>query len=71
MDKFAMAAETAFLEDRRVTRLDHDGFVKVLKGKTLGVVITVLSFGNVFGEEIVRQMTIDAFRSGMMRSLLP
>jgi hypothetical protein len=45
--------------------------MKILKGKCHGVVMTVLSFGNIFGNESVRQMTVDTGCDDMMAGLLP
>jgi hypothetical protein len=71
VDEIAVAPETVLLKDARVPRLDHDRFVKVLQRKTSGMTIPVVGLGNVLGEELVRQMTIDTLGRRMVGALDP
>lgn len=52
-------------------RFDHNGFVKVLKGETFGMVITIFGLGEILRKKLMRQMAVYAFRKGMVRALLP
>jgi hypothetical protein len=59
------------LQNTAVLLLYHDRFMKILECKTHGVVVSVFGFGNVFRDEIVREMTVDTGGHGMVAGFLP
>jgi hypothetical protein len=71
VNEAAMAAEAALLEDRRIVRFDHDRFMEVLERESPGMVVPVLRFRKVLRNECVRQVTVHAYRSRMVRPVLP
>ena len=71
VDQLAMTMQAVLLQDAGVLLVDLDGFVKILKGEALGVEIAVLRFGQILGEERLRQVAIDASGYMMMAGLQP
>lgn len=71
VDESLMAADAGVLEDRRVAWLNLNRFVKIHEGEPLGVPEAVFRLGEIFGNEIMRQVTIDAGGGLVMTSLLP
>ena len=55
-----MAIHAVALQDPAVFPLDHDGFLEVLRREGLGVVVAVFSLRDVFGNEGMRQMAVNA-----------
>jgi hypothetical protein len=71
MNEISMTTQTVILKDFGIVRLNANRLVKILKRKTLGMVIAVRSFGNIFSDQIVRKVAIDAHGGGMVRTFLP
>ena len=59
------------LENSPVLLLDHDRFVKILKGESLGMVVSIFGLGNVLAHEGMRKMAIHTGRNGMVTRLQP
>ena len=57
-----VAAQAVLLQDRGVPRRDHDRLVEVHEGEALRVAVAVVGLGDVLGDELVRQMAVDAPR---------
>ena len=66
-EEFLMTADAVPLEDGRVFRPDHDGFVEILQGEALRVPIAVLCLREILPDEVMRRMTIVAGRNRMVR----
>ena len=66
-----VAIKAVRVENCATFRLNLNRFVEILKGKPLGMVVTVASFGEPFSQKIVRNMTIIASRIAVMARLLP
>ena len=66
-----MADDTVVLEDPAVLGGDHDGFMEILQCERFGVVVSILCFGNIFPDEVMRQMTIYTGGRSMVTGLLP
>lgn len=71
VNEILMTAQAVALKDFRSARFQQDRLVKILKRKALGVAKAVLRFGEIFRNKLVRQMTIDTSRDGVMRALCP
>ena len=71
MNHIVMATHTVVLENPTVLSLDHDWFLKVLRREGLGVVIAVLSLGDIFRDEGMWQVAIDTTGNGVVARLLP
>lgn len=71
MNEFGMTVRTILLQNFTVLFFDEDRFVKILQGKSLGMVVAILRFGNVFAEEIVGEMAVHAGCHSVMARLLP
>jgi len=54
-----MTLHTVVLQDPTILSLNHDRFLKLLRGESLRVVKTVFSLGDIFGNERVRKVAID------------
>ena len=66
-----VALQTIVLQDVRISLLDHDRLVKILKSKTLGVVIAVLRLGDPFIDAVVWQVAVDTFCGRVMAGFVP
>ena len=66
-----VTAHTVTLQHAAVLGLNLYGLMKVLQRETLGMVIAVFGFGQVFCKEGVRQMAIYAPGHSVMARLLP
>ena len=66
-----MALNAVDLQDVGVLLLDANRFGKILQGEGLGVKEAVLRLGDVFADEIVRQMAVDALGVRVMTGFLP
>jgi hypothetical protein len=69
--KIGVAAQAIILKKSPIGFFDHDRLVKILKGESFGVIIAVLGFGDVFGDEILRQMAIHTGCHCVMTGFLP
>jgi len=66
-----MTPDADFLKDLRVAFFDHDRFVEILQCEALRMVITVLGFGDVLADQIMRNVAVIADGDVMMAGLLP
>jgi hypothetical protein len=71
MNEVSVTAQATVLKYRCVAGMNHDWLVKVLQCKALGMPVAIVRFRNVFGNEFMRQVTIDASRGSVMRALQP
>jgi hypothetical protein len=71
MNEISMTTQAVVLKDFGIVRLNANRLMKILKRKTLGVVIAVRRFGNIFSDQIMRKVAIDAYGGGMVRTFLP
>lgn len=71
MNEILVTSKTIFLKKLGVFLFDPYRFTKVLKGKSFGMMIAVLCFGKILGDESLGDMAIVACRDGMMGALSP
>ena len=71
VNKIAVAADAAFLQNSSILGFDHDRLVEVHEGEALRVAIAVVCLGDVFADELVRQMTVNAPSDRMVGPAAP
>jgi hypothetical protein len=65
--ELAVTPQTILLENSRVSRGDLDRLVEVLEREGLGVPPAVVRLGDHLGDQVVRQMALDARRGVVVR----
>ncbi len=71
MNQIAMALQAIVLENPAVAFRDQDRLMKVLQCEALGMAIAVISFGDPFGQALMRQVTAHTRREAVVAGLLP
>jgi hypothetical protein len=71
MQHIAVAHNTVVLKDSGILLLDHDGFMKVLKRETFGMMVSVFGLGQILFQKAVREVAVDAGGDMMMTRFLP
>ncbi len=71
MNHVIVASNAIFLQDPAVSLADDDRLMKILKGKSLGMPITVVGLGYIFFDRVVWQMTVHAQGRSVVAGLLP
>ena len=69
--QIAVATYAVLLHDPGAFRFDHDRLVEILERKGLRMFESVLTFGEIFGDEAVGHVAIVASGYGVMAGLLP
>jgi hypothetical protein len=70
--EFTVAANAIGFEDLGVARLDADGFLEILEGEGLGMVVAIAGLHEELVDEVVvGQVAVVAHGVGMVRSMPP